>query len=184
MRASEPELYGHSRELTVDRRARRLVAFAPALPSVRGGCTPIGRNGDGLFVECSANGDRSLFAQGADGSRRRLVPPGSPHGLWVGAFPSPDGKRLLLQLSDECETPYAELAPATGGKARLVTGQAKLADAPESFALGWTRDGRALVELPHGACGGGTDPAGVYAFAPDGSRSLVARGSAAAFFRG
>ena len=54
--------------------------------------------------------------------------------------------------------------------------------APESFALGWTRDGRALVELPKGECAGGTAPPGVYAFAADGSKRLIARGSAAAFF--
>jgi hypothetical protein len=112
------------------------------------------------------------------------VRPASPHGRWIGAFRSPDGKRLLLQWSDECETPFAFLASAVGGKARLVTGESSLQGAPESYALGWTRDGRALVELPHGECGGGTTPPGVYAFVPGGSRTLVARGTAAAFFRG
>jgi hypothetical protein len=114
----------------------------------------------------------------------RRVAPASPHGSWIAAFRSPDGKRLLLQWSDECETPYAFLAPAGGGKATLVTGRRALRGAPESFALGWTRDGRALVLLPTGACAGGTKPPGVYAFAGAGSGHLIARGDAAAFFRG
>ena len=114
----------------------------------------------------------------------RRVAPASRHGLWIAAFRSPDGKRLLLQWSDECETPYAFLAPAGGGKATLVTGRRALGSAPESLALGWTRDGRALVLLPHGACAAGSNSPGVYAFAADGARRLVAHGYAAAFFRG
>jgi hypothetical protein len=182
MRLNQPQLYRGSKARTIDRASRRLVPFVPDLPAARGGCTPVGTLGDAQLAECTAQGDPSLSLRRPDGTSAPLVPPASPHGVWTGAFASPDGKRLLLQWSDECETPFALLAPAAGGKARLLTGGRIRAGAPESFALGWTRDGRALVELPQGACGGGTAPPGVYGFAADGSRRLIARGSAAAFF--
>lgn len=182
MRLNQPQLVRGSEARTIDRAARRLVPFLPELPAVRGGCTPVGKLGDAQLVECSTQGDASLSMRRPDGTTAKLVPPASAHGLWIGAFASPDRKRLLLQWSDECETPFALVAPAAGGEARLVTGGRIGAGAPESYALGWTRDGRALVELPGGACGGGTAPPGVYAVAADGSRHLIARGSAAAFF--
>jgi hypothetical protein len=181
-RLDQPQLYRGSRARTIDRAARRLVPFVPDLPAVRGGCTPVGMVGDSQLVQCSAQGDPSLALRRPDGTSTPLVPPASTHGLWVGAFASPDGKRLLLQWSDECETPFALVAPAAGGRARLVAGGKIGSGAPESYALGWTRDGRALIELPQGACGGGTAPPGVYAFAADGSRRLIARGFPAAFF--
>lgn len=182
MRLNQPQLVRGSQARTIDRAARRLVPFVPDLPAVRGGCTPVGTLGESQLIDCTAQGDPSLALRRPDGTSTPLVPPASTHGLWVGAFASPDGKRLLLQWSDECETPFALVAPTAGGRARLVTGGKIGSGAPESYALGWTRDGRALVELPNGACGGGTEPPGVYAFAADGSRRLIARGSAAAFF--
>jgi hypothetical protein len=181
-RLNQPLLYRGSQARTIDRASRHLVPFVPDLPAARGGCTPVGTLGESQLVECTSQGDPSLSLRRPDGTSTPLVPPASPHGVWTGAFASPDGKRLLLQWSDECETPFALVAPAAGGKARLVTGGRIGSGTPESYALGWTREGRALVELPQGACGGGTAPPGVYAFAADGSRRLIARGSAAAFF--
>jgi hypothetical protein len=182
MRLNQPQLNRGSQARTIDRASRRLVPFVPDLPAARGGCTPVGTLGDAQLVECTAHGDRSLSVRRPDGTRTPLVRPASPHGVWTGAFASPDGKRLLLQWSDECETPFALIAPADGARARLLTGGRIRSGAPESYALGWTRDGRALVELPAGACSRGTAPSGVYAFAAEGSGRLIARGSAAAFF--
>ena len=183
-RLNQPQLYRGSQARTIDRAARRLVPFVPDLPAARGGCTPVGTLGESQLVECTSQGDPSLSIRRPDGTSTPLVPPASRHGLWLGAFASPDGKRLLLQWSAECETPFALVAPAAGGRAGLVTGGKIRSGAPESYALGWTHDGRALVELPQGACGGGTAPPGVYGFAADGSRRLIARGFPAAFFGG
>ena len=150
MRLNQPQLCRGSTGAHDRPRRAASRAVRPDLPAVRGGCTPVGTLGDAQLVECAAQGDPSLSVRGPTGRATPLVPPASAHGLWVGAFASPDGKRLLLQWSDECETPFALIAPAAGGQARLVTGGKIGGGAPESYALGWARDGRALVELPQG----------------------------------
>ena len=61
---------------------------------------------------------------------------------------SPDGNRVLAQWSGECEVPLAYLATLQSGPPVPITGATT--DAPESFALGWTRGDRALVLLPEG----------------------------------
>jgi hypothetical protein len=98
-----------------------------------------------------------------------------PVGGWIGGYVSRDAKTLLMQWSAECEVPYAFFVPARGGVPRLVTGERSMADAPESIADGWTSDGRAIVELPQGACGGGVSVPGIYFIAPSGHRTLVQR---------
>ncbi len=85
---------------------------------------------------------------------------------------SPDGNRVLAQWSGECEVPLAYLATLQSGPPVPITGATT--DAPESFALGWTRGDRALVLLPEGSCGPGTWKPGVYAFDAPGSASLIA----------
>jgi hypothetical protein len=54
-----------------------------------------------------------------------------------------------------------------------VTGEWGLRHAPESFALGWSIGGRALVDLPEGACGMRAPRPGVYLFSAPGEASLV-----------
>jgi hypothetical protein len=101
-----------------------------------------------------------------------------PAGWWTAAFLSRDGTRLLLQWSGLCEIPVAFLARTTGGAARPVTGEAGLGSAPESVALGWARDGRAVVDLPKGACGGSARKPGVYLIDPaSGKRTYAYRHS-------
>ena len=101
-------------------------------------------------------------------------PPGATIGHWAKAFLSPDGETFLAQWSAECEAPFAFFVDASGGRPRVVTGEARWAAAPESVADGWTDDGRAIVELPHGACGGAAGRPGVYFISVDGRRTLVA----------
>jgi hypothetical protein len=96
-------------------------------------------------------------------------------GHWAGGFVSRDAKMLLLQWIAECEVPYAYFVSVRGGVPRLVTGERSTADAPESIADGWTSDGRAIVELPRGACGEGVSVPGIYLIAPSGQRTLVQR---------
>jgi hypothetical protein len=81
--------------------------------------------------------------------------------------------------------PTAFFAPVGGGRSVPVTGEADWTKAPESAALGWTRDGRALVHLQGGACGTGVPRPGVYAFDPRGGREYITGPvQSAAFFPG
>jgi hypothetical protein len=92
--------------------------------------------------------------------------PGQPVvGHWRWAAESPDGGTLLAQWSAECEIPVAFFVPAAGGKPRAVA-RDRYGPAT-STALGWTTDGRAIVELPSLGCGGKPRRPGVYLIAPD-----------------
>jgi hypothetical protein len=99
----------------------------------------------------------------------------SPVGGWIGGYVSRDGDTLLMQWSAECEVPYAFFVSTHGGAPRLVTGGLSIVNAPESIADGWTSDGRAIVELPHGVCGGSASVPGIYFITPSGKRTLVQR---------
>jgi hypothetical protein len=84
-------------------------------------------------------------------------------GHWEQGFLSPDGRRLLVQWSAECEIPITFLVAARGGPLRVVSGDRTWAAAPESIGLGFASDGRAMVHFPVAACGRGIERAGVYA---------------------
>jgi hypothetical protein len=117
-----------------------------------------------------------------DDPRVSLPPPrgtrfrGEVHGHWRWMQRSPRGSDVLAQWSGECEAPTAFLSQ--GGELRPVTGGTSIRGAPESFALGWTIDGRAVVLLPRGACGSSSDQPGVYLFRrPGAGQLLVGTGS-------
>ena len=98
---------------------------------------------------------------------------GHPSGYWVGAQLSPDRGTLLLQWSGECEVPTAYLAHANGSGLHAAVGSR----ATESLALGWTRNGRAVVDLPRGGCGATLRRPGIYLLDPRSRRaSFVYRG--------
>ena len=99
-------------------------------------------------------------------------PPGSTGGQWRFAFTSPLGGATLAQWSGECEVPTAFWVDANGTE-RIVTGEKSLSDAPESFALGWSPTGEALVFLPEGACASGASRRGIYAFSAPGRGRLI-----------
>jgi hypothetical protein len=94
-----------------------------------------------------------------------------PAGHWRFALLSPDGDRILAQWSGECEVPTAYVVTLQGGPPVPITGGRP--DVPESFALGWSRGGRALVVLPYGPCGSGSGLPGVYAFDASGVAALI-----------
>jgi hypothetical protein len=94
-------------------------------------------------------------------------------GHWRWMQRSPDGHAVLAQWSGECEAPTTFLSQ--GGDLRPVTGERSLRGAPESFAMGWTIDGRAVVLLPQGACGSSSDRPGVYLFQRAGAGQLLVR---------
>ncbi|HSD49549.1 MAG TPA: hypothetical protein VLE71_06930 [Actinomycetota bacterium] len=84
-------------------------------------------------------------------------------GHWRYALPSPHGDLYLAQWSGECEVPTAYFA-RPGARPIPVVGPPEADYVPESFALGWTFDARAVVLLPQGACGSSMQTPGVYLF--------------------
>jgi hypothetical protein len=81
---------------------------------------------------------------------------------------------VIAQWSAECEVPIAFLVPATGGSPRAITGERDWAKSPDSVALGWTTDGRAIAFLPTGpACGSGVQTPGVYLYSSPGEGKLL-----------
>jgi hypothetical protein len=94
-------------------------------------------------------------------------------GFWAYALPSPDGSMLLEQWSGECEAPVAFLAGPGGADPRPVTGSWGLRHAGESRGLGWTTDGRAVVDVFDSPCGDAFDRPGVYLVDGPGDGTLL-----------
>jgi hypothetical protein len=99
-------------------------------------------------------------------------------GHWRFAVESPRyAGRLLAQWSGECEVPTAYFVEPDEHEIDPVTGEEDVSTAPESFALGWTFLGRAVVFLPQGACGSSEDSPGVYLFRGPGRGRLLVESS-------
>jgi hypothetical protein len=140
-------------------------------------------------------GPGMLGLQTPDGRVRPLVPPprGVRDGFWGTAFVSPDRKRLLLEWGGGCQTASGEcrttetecevstvyLAPAAGGEPVRVTRD----PSADAYALGWTDDGRPLVDLPADVCGRRAGKPAVYAVGTGMRLEPIARGSYAALLR-
>ena len=90
-------------------------------------------------------------------------PPGIGHWVWAEFAPRGDG--LLAQWEAECETPQAYLV--VNGKLRPY--------GRESVALGWLRNGDAVVHFPSGPCGGSIHARGIYAVPRTGKPRLILR---------
>jgi hypothetical protein len=113
-----------------------------------------------------------------EGKEPQLAPPGTqggqhgePVGHWRYAYSSPSGV-TLAQWSGECEVPTAYWIDESG-TARIVTGERSVTHSPESLALGWSPDQRAVVFLPRGACGGSGSPPGIYSYSAPGVGRLI-----------
>lgn len=92
-------------------------------------------------------------------------------GRWTYALPGPNGL-VLAQWSGECEAANAMFV--TAGRLPIgVTGERRLSRAAESRALGWDDRGRAIVDLPEGACGTSFARPGIYAFTGPGVGELI-----------
>jgi hypothetical protein len=166
-----------SRTFALGRRGLRPIARPRAdWPTTARGCHP----GPLPYVICggpySPKRDASvLYLHG-----RKLVGPvgrygGAPYfiGHWRSAVPSPDGRTLLLQWSAECEIPVAYFANVDGSHLRPVAASSTV----ESGAVGWARDGRAVIAFPTSACARGRAQAGTYLVDPRTRRAtLVFRG--------
>jgi hypothetical protein len=154
-------------------------------PPIDPGCLPAGREGSLSFRACYHSSPASgppppserhgslEVSKNAGPWRRLAVPhplgakPGEPAaGHWEWAAVSPDGKWLLAQWTAECEVPIAFFVPADGGDA-IPVGHDRYGPAT-SKALGWTRDGRGIVELPGLSCGSTIRRPGTYVLRPHG----------------
>jgi hypothetical protein len=150
---------------------------------VRPTCRRAARDGARVYRVCAffGSGRRESFIMVAtDSGRRRRVAGAPPSGRltraaghWRDVWPSPDGTMLLAQWSGECETPTAFLITLDDGSMRVVTHHRDWTRAPESEALGWRRDGVALVRLERGLCGTGASRPGVYAIDPAGGSTFL-----------
>ncbi len=142
------------------------------------GCFATDRVSDAVILTCrglSTRGPASrLLSLAPDGTTRTLVRAGGRGGgHWRFAYASPDGSTLLAQWSGECEVPTAFRVPIEGGDPVTLTGES-LAEAPNSTALGWSPDGRAIAYLPADpGCGSGIPVSGIYLVAADGTPELV-----------
>jgi hypothetical protein len=148
-------------------------------------CEKVGKEPSALIVLCRENGPDEhgvfLVDDGAHTTELAIGPPGpTPSasaagrvGHWDWAALSPDGTTLLAQWSAECEVPVAFFIPASGGEPRVVSGEKDWALSPNSIALGWTTDGRAIVLFPDSApCGSARDP-GLYLVSSDGTHTRI-----------
>jgi hypothetical protein len=121
-------------------------------PRTQTGCHP----GPAPFTICGYPWSRrarpsTIYLRG-----RKLL--GRKDGYWRTVELSPDRQALLLQWSGECESQTVFLARADGSRLRSV--------ATESTALGWTWGGRAVVDLPKGACAASARRPGIYLLDP------------------
>jgi hypothetical protein len=131
---------------------RRVARLRGGWPRTASGCHPAPLP----FTICGypwslRMGPSTIYLRGRKVLSRR-------HGYWRSVELSPDRRTLLLQWSGECESQTAYLARADGSGLRAV--------GTESMALGWTRSGRAVVDLPSGACAGAARRPGIYLLDP------------------
>jgi hypothetical protein len=153
----------------------------------RGPCQAVGRTDEGILRLCfkPGHGDghgQFIVVSGGTARAVHVAPPGSTPtapdsgtaGHWTWAALSPDRTTILAQWSAECEVPIAFVVSATGGSPRPVTGEEDWARSPDSVALGWTTDGRAIAFLPQGpACGSGVPKPGIYLYLELGAGELL-----------
>jgi hypothetical protein len=158
----------------LDLRTRRFV-------DVPRGCVVASRRAPNWILLCGRIASGTLLPTSIEelvGGRRRLIvgppvrrgPGGRFPGHWVYAKVSPDTHRLLAQWSGECEVPTAFLVE---GRNVRPFGAGTYAHAPESGALGWLRDGTAVIHFPVGACGGSLHTPGTYIVPRSGRPRLV-----------
>jgi hypothetical protein len=93
-------------------------------------------------------------------------------GHWQRAAFAPRGDAFFAQWIAECEVPVAFLV---AGGAMRPYGGTTMDDAPDSVALGWLPNGRAVIHFPNGACGGSFDTPGIYAVPRSGEPALLLR---------
>lgn len=140
-----------------------VVTAAPAIDDPVPGCDAVHGAG-GVRAAVCGSGARptEIRLVAADGTSRMLAGPVADVGHWRFALPSPDGKWVLAQWSAECEVPVAYLFEVATRERR----PAGTDDSSRSVAIAWAPDGRAVVGLGPGPCGGSGDEPGTYLLDP------------------
>lgn len=153
---------GRGSLFVLDRRARRVRRVSDG-PPPRRACRVTDRRKQLRLIVC-----KSTIRLGT-----RIVAraPGKI-GHWERAAFAPRGDAFFAQWSAECEIPIAFYV--SNGVMRPFGGRT-IRDAPESAALGWLPDGRAVVHFPKGACGSSHGVPGVYAVPGSGKPTLLVR---------
>jgi hypothetical protein len=144
------------------RGVRLVLRLRGGWPRTATGCHP----GPAPFVICGYPWSLRMRPSTVYRGGRRLL--SRRGGYWRSVELSPDRRSLLLQWSGECESQTAYLARADGSGVRPV--------GTESVALGWTRSGRAVVDLPRGACAGAARRPGIYLLDPRSRRASFVYG--------
>lgn len=153
----------------------------------RGPCQLVGRTDEGMLRLCFKpnRGDghgQFILVSGGTARAVSVTPPGptptasdaGKAGHWAWAALSPDRTTILAQWSAECEVPIAFFVDLGVGVPAPVTGEEDWASSPQSVALGWTTDGRAIVFLPKGPpCGSGAGKPGLYLYSAPGAGEFL-----------
>lgn len=111
---------------------------------------------EGCDAAAGAGGTRLALCDGGqeivriDPSGARATVAEAPEGYsWSRALPSPDGRWMLTEAADDCNSAMAALGPTDGsGDRTTLVGDAMA----EGHAVGWLPDGRAVSQLVGGGC--------------------------------
>jgi hypothetical protein len=151
------------------------------------GCLAAGFRGKILLLACGvAHGAeaaaRLRLERIAPGSGLRPITSALAQLIPEAALLSPDRAWLAVEGDNGCAASYVYVAPAGGGVARIVYGRSATEPFASNFSrlLGWSADGRLVVELMPPHCdtpyGPQHPPRGVYLVDPRTlARTLVAR---------
>ncbi|MEA3076587.1 MAG: hypothetical protein QOF60_1495 [Actinomycetota bacterium] len=146
------------------------------------GCLVGDRHGSRRYLLCGdGTGETASLRAGKDTDPSPAVLFGplddGEGGGWAEAMVSPDGTQLLLGwYSNSCHEMHTYLAPSAGAELTPVE-RALGRDLRDTAIrpLGWTLDGRAIIEVLAGdTCGAPAVEPGVYAISGDDSAQVVA----------
>jgi hypothetical protein len=161
------------------------TAVEPIDPAqVPDGCTSAFGGGGVRVALCGGDpaGPIEIDVVDSSGARRPLyedfpLDPGGTLGItghWLWALPSPDGQWVLAQWQADCGDPVAVLIAVDDGRGVAVDA----VSASASRALGWSPEGRAVVQLLEGSCTRTSPRLGVHLRDPstslDGALELIA----------
>jgi hypothetical protein len=158
-----------ARLFVVDVGNRRVRRITERRSPVRG-CRVTDRRVGLELLACGHTVKTARYRSAAKPTIRTVARAPGRVGHWERAELAPSGSAFLAQWSAECEVPVAFLV--AGGVMRPYGGKA-IRDAPASVALGWLRNGNALILFPNGACGGGFRRPGIYSVPRNGKPELL-----------
>jgi hypothetical protein len=139
------------------------VMQAPPDPAqVPEGCDTAAGAGGTRLALCDAGNE--IVRVEPSGARARVAAALAGY-TWTQALPSPDGRWMLTEATDDCDGAVAAVGPTDGsGDLTTLVGDALA----EGHAVGWLPDGRAVTQLVGGGCGQGAISSRVFVTEPGG----------------